>query len=249
MGRDAKRAKQARRDKRRRKDGLGLDGVPPIFRAEFVRVAAAWDRAIDAGLMTDGAETKYHFTPDGGVLSVAEGRSGQVLVNGERLTPSVAERLREQMPLLAPMVTFYENNQLAGRGLAGAPEDGVMPLAPPHGPDPMPTLDEEALAQAQAATAVLVRQGKVAEPVGAMVIPAPRGGVLFAVGGRDGELYVNGQALTRQWTDELRTQVPELSTDLDRLQAMRAEWLDSPPQDRTLALARACTDPNCHTPH
>ncbi|MFF2945518.1 hypothetical protein ACFVSQ_37350 [Streptomyces niveus] len=38
------------------------------------------------------------------------------------------------------------------------------------------------------------------------------------------------QALTRQWTDELRTQVPELSTDLDRLQAMRAEWLDSPPR-------------------
>lgn len=30
-----------------------------------------------------------------------------------------------------------------------------------------------------------------------MVIPAQRGGVLFAVGGRDGELYVNGQALTR----------------------------------------------------
>lgn len=139
MGRDAKRAKQARRDKRRRKDGLGLDGVPPIFRAEFARVAAAWDRAIDAGLMADGTETKYHFTPDGGVLSVAEGRSGQVLVNGERLTPSVGERLREQMPLLAPMVTFYENNQFAGRGLAGAPEDGVMPLAPPRGPDPMPT--------------------------------------------------------------------------------------------------------------
>ncbi|MEW1694191.1 MULTISPECIES: hypothetical protein [unclassified Streptomyces] len=69
MGRDAK---QARRDKRRRKDGLGLDGVPPIFRAEFVRVAAAWDRAIDAGPMADGAETKYHFAPDGGVLPMLE---------------------------------------------------------------------------------------------------------------------------------------------------------------------------------
>ncbi|MGW7319901.1 hypothetical protein [Streptomyces sp. NPDC054865] len=249
MGRDAKRAKQARRDKRRRRDGLGLDGVPPIFRAEFVRVAAAWDRAIDAGLMVDGAETKYHFTPDGGVLSVAEGRSGQVLANGERLTPSVAERLREQMPLLAPMVTFYENNQLAGHGLAGAPEDGVLPLAPPRRPDPMPPLDEEALTEAQAATAVLVQQGKVAEPVGAMVIPAPRGGVLFAVGGRDGELYVNGRALTGQWSEELRAKVPELSSDLDRLQAMRAEWLDSAPEDRTLALAGACTDRNCHTLH
>lgn len=90
------------------------------------------------------------------------------------------------------------------------------------------------------AEVILVRQGKVAEPVGAMVISAPRGGVLFAVGGRDGELYVNGRALTRQWTDELRAKVPELSTDLDRLQAMRAEWLDSPPEDRTLTLAGAC---------
>ncbi|WP_234315338.1 hypothetical protein [Streptomyces globisporus] len=94
-----------------------------------------------------------------------------------------------------------------------------------------------------------MRQGKVAEPVGAMVIPAQRGGVLFAVGGLNGELYVNGQALTGQWAEELRKHVPELSSDLDRLQAMRAEWLDSPPQDRTLALAGACTDRNCHTTH
>ncbi len=34
------------------------------------------------------------------MLSVAVGRSGQVLANGERLTPSAAERLREEMPLL-----------------------------------------------------------------------------------------------------------------------------------------------------
>jgi hypothetical protein len=112
----------------------------------------------------------------------------------------------------------------------------------------MPPLDEKALAEAQDATAVLVRQGKVSQPVGAMVIPAQRG-VLFAVGGRDGELYVNGRALTQQWADELRAQVPELASDVERLQAMRAEWLDTPPQDRTLALASDCTDPNCHTPH
>ncbi|MGW0920720.1 hypothetical protein ACWD3J_17100 [Streptomyces sp. NPDC002755] len=208
-----------------------------------------WDRAIDTGLMAGGTDVKYHFTPDGKVLSVAVGRSGQVLANGERLTPSVAERLRQEMPLLAGMVTFYENNQLAGRGLDGAPQDGVTPLLPPTGPDPMPTVDEEALAEAQAATAVLVRQGKVAEPVGAMVIPAQRGGVLFAVGGLDGELYVNGRALTRQWADALRSEALELASDIDRLQAMRAEWLDAPPQDRTLALAGSCTDSNCHTPH
>ncbi|MFF3787239.1 hypothetical protein [Streptomyces sp. NPDC001933] len=81
------------------------------------RVLRAWDRAVDTGLMEGGTETKYHFTPDGEVLSVAVGRSGQVLANGERLTPSVAERLRMEMPLLTGMVTFYENNQLAGRGL------------------------------------------------------------------------------------------------------------------------------------
>ncbi|MEW2116992.1 hypothetical protein AB0945_17705 [Streptomyces sp. NPDC005474] len=47
----------------------------------------------------------------------------------------------------------------------------------------------------------------------------------------------------------LRGKVPELASDIDRIQAMRAEWLDAPPQDRTLALAGSCTDPNCHTPH
>ncbi|WP_245703690.1 hypothetical protein [Streptomyces lushanensis] len=89
-----------------------------------------WDWAINTGLMAGGAEVKYHLGLDGTVLSVALGRSGQALADGERLSPSVAEGLREQMPLLAGMVSFYENNQLAGRGLDGAPEDGVMPPAP-----------------------------------------------------------------------------------------------------------------------
>lgn len=249
MGRDAKRAKQARRDKRRRTTGGAMGGAPPFPEAAMRRVLAAWNQAIDSGLMADGAETKYHFTPDGEVLSVAVGKNGQVLANGERLTPSVAERLRRELPLLAHMVTFYERNQIDGRGLDGAPEDGLTLLEPDRGPDPMPPLDEEALAAAQEATAVLVRQGKVAKPVGAMVIPARRGGLLFAVGGLDGELYVNGRALTQQWADDLRAEVPDLASDVDRLQAMRAEWMDSPPEDRTLALAGGCTDPNCRTPH
>ncbi|MFD0077317.1 hypothetical protein ACFVIY_33290 [Streptomyces sp. NPDC127166] len=145
-----------------------------------------------------------------------------MLTNGERLTPSVVERPRMEMPLPAGMATFHENDQLAGRGLDGAPEDGVMPLPAAPAPEPMPALDEKALADAQAATAVLVRQGKASEPVGAMVIPARRG-VLFAVGGRDGEPYVNGRALTRQRADDLRAEVPDLAPDVDRLQAMRAE--------------------------
>jgi hypothetical protein len=44
----------------------------------------AWDRAIEAGLMGGGVETKYHFTPDGKVLSVAVGKSGQALADGGR---------------------------------------------------------------------------------------------------------------------------------------------------------------------
>jgi hypothetical protein len=53
---------------------------------------------VDTGLMEDDTETKYHFTPDGTVLSAVVGKSGQVLASGERLTPSVAERLRTEMP-------------------------------------------------------------------------------------------------------------------------------------------------------
>lgn len=197
MGRDAKRAKQARRDKRRRAAGGSGGEVPPWFEAAMRERWEGWNRAIAAGLMEEGAETKYHFTPDGKVLSVAVGKSGQILANGQRLTPSFAEQLHREMPFLAGMVTFYENNQAAGRGLEGGPEDGVTLLEPPGPPEEMPPVDEAALAKARATTEALVRQGKVSGAVGAMVIPSQRG-VMFAVGGVDRELYVNGQVLTEQ---------------------------------------------------
>ncbi|MDJ0383742.1 hypothetical protein [Streptomyces sp. G-G2] len=246
MGRDAKRAKQARRDKRRRVAGSDTD-VPPWFEAAMKERWEAWDRAVAAGLMEEGAETKYHFTPDGKVLSVAVGKSGQLLANGERLTPSAADRLRVEMPFLAQMVTFYENNQAAGRGLEGGPEDGVTMLEPPRGPDPMPPVDEAAMARARTGIEALVRQGKVSEAVGAMVIPSQRG-VLVAVGGVDGELYVNGKALTEQWATRLREDLPDIASDVARLQAIRAQWQDAPPADRSFELG-ACTDPNCHGVH
>jgi hypothetical protein len=182
MGRIKK--QRVRRDARRQPGARPLAAdVPPFPEAEIRRLGREWDRAVDAGLMESGAETKYHFTPDGKVLSTAVGRSGQILVNGERLTPSVAERLRGEMPFLARMVTFYENNQAAGRGLEGGPEDGVTMLDPPSGQDPMPPLDPEAMDRTRRATEALIRTGNVVEGVGAMVIPSQRG-VLVAVGGR-----------------------------------------------------------------
>ncbi|MDP5317330.1 hypothetical protein P8A23_41470, partial [Streptomyces sp. Alt4] len=95
MGRTKK--KRAARDARRQPGARPLS-APPFPQAEVERVMRLWDRAVDAGLMASGTDVKYHLGPDGTVLSVAVGRSGQVLANGERLTPSAAERLREEMP-------------------------------------------------------------------------------------------------------------------------------------------------------
>ncbi|OLT30540.1 hypothetical protein BJF83_24685 [Nocardiopsis sp. CNR-923] len=246
MAREAKRAKQARRDKRRR-TSVPAPQAPVFPEQEMRRLAQAWDRAASSGLMEQGQDIKYHFAPDGRVLSVATGKNGQVLANGERLTPATADRLRAQMPLLAPMVTFYERNQIAGQGLNGAPEDGVSALPLPEPYREAPTVDEDALARARALTDDLITQGRVAQGAGAMVLPSQHG-VLVAVGGRDGELYANGRALTATWADRLRARMPDLARDVDRLQAIGAEWQDTPPQDRSWALG-ACDDPNCHGVH
>ncbi|MFF1358542.1 hypothetical protein [Streptomyces sp. NPDC058297] len=72
--------------------GGGDDGVPPWFEAAMKERWAAWNRAIAAGLMEEGAEAKYHFTPDGKVLSVAVGKSGQILANGQRPTANGRSR-------------------------------------------------------------------------------------------------------------------------------------------------------------
>ncbi|MER5987676.1 hypothetical protein [Streptomyces sp. NPDC001787] len=73
--------------------------------------------------------------------------------------------------------------------------------------------------------------------------------MLFAVGGVDGELYVNGRPLNGEWAEKLRGQVPEPASDVDRLRATRTQWLDSPAENRTLALGGACADPNLPRPH
>ncbi len=95
----------------------------------------------------------------------------------------------------------------------------------------------------QAAVRELIRAGKVSDGCVLMVIPS-QCDVLVAVGGRNGELYANVRALTNGWAADLRTQLPELASDIDRLHAMRAKWLDGPPADRSFELT-GCADPNC----
>lgn len=56
-----------------------MPSAPAFPTAEMERSGCLWGRAIEVGLMASGAETKYRFTPDGKVLSVAVGRSGQLL--------------------------------------------------------------------------------------------------------------------------------------------------------------------------
>ncbi|MFF7234686.1 hypothetical protein [Streptomyces sioyaensis] len=133
--------------KTHRNPGTGRQGgtqspvaaVPTVPESEFRRMGEAWDRAIDNGLMDEGAETKYHCAPDGKLLSIAVGKTGQILVNGEQLTPRVANRLRGEMPFLAQLVTLYEQNQAAQlqRRMDEVATDGVSLLRQPSGPDPL----------------------------------------------------------------------------------------------------------------
>jgi hypothetical protein len=105
MGRDAKRAKQQRRDKRKRSEAP--DSFGPV--SELERLKPAWDEAVRAGLMEDGNDVSYHKLPKGGgVLSTAIGLDGQVLVDGRELTAGWAAELRRTKPAFAGLVDIYE---------------------------------------------------------------------------------------------------------------------------------------------
>ncbi|MGW0469552.1 hypothetical protein ACWDX6_30540 [Streptomyces sp. NPDC003027] len=54
--------------------------------------------------------------------------------------------------------------------------------------------------------------------------------------------------MTEQWAARLRSELPDVASDVARLQAMRVEWQDTPPADRSFELG-GCTDPNCHGVH
>nr|WP_192964717.1 hypothetical protein [Streptomyces venezuelae] len=104
MGRDAKRAKQARRDKRRRQDFT----PPPFPEDEMKRLKVEWDAAVAMGLMLDGTEVNYRATAKGDVLSDAVGADGQMLVDGQELTPEWAAELRRTKPLFAGLIDTYD---------------------------------------------------------------------------------------------------------------------------------------------
>lgn len=125
----------------RRQGGLRspVAAVPTVSESELRRIDKAWDRAIGNGLMDDGAETTYHCTPDGKLLSTAVGKTGQILVNGEQLTPRLAHQLRREMPFLAQLVTLYEETQAAQsqRRTDEVTTDGFSRLRQPPGPAPL----------------------------------------------------------------------------------------------------------------
>lgn len=108
MGRDAKRAKQTRRDKRRRQNLT----PSPFPEGEMKRLKVEWDAAVAMGLMLDGTEVNYRATASGDVLSDAVGADGQMLVDGQELTPEWAAELRRAKPLFAGLIDMYE--QISG---------------------------------------------------------------------------------------------------------------------------------------
>lgn len=113
MGRDAKRAKQQRRDRRKRLDPprssieVGSSTYRPA--SELERLQLAWDEAVRTGLMEDGCDVSYHRLPKGGgILSTAIGLDGQVLVDGRELTAEWATELRRRKPAFAGLIDIYE---------------------------------------------------------------------------------------------------------------------------------------------
>ncbi|PVC80751.1 hypothetical protein DBP19_35190 [Streptomyces sp. CS090A] len=102
------------------------------------------------------ARKRYHCTPNGQMLCAVLRDDGRIALNSEILAPEVADRLRQQMPQFADLITFYFDNQEAGRGLQGAPidrtplpgpssssleppmPDGTPVTAPPGARDGMP---------------------------------------------------------------------------------------------------------------
>ncbi|MET7715485.1 hypothetical protein [Streptomyces sp. NPDC005407] len=83
-------------------------------------------------------EITYFWSQDGHLLSVSATRDdGQFVANHGLLTPEWAEQLRRDMPQHAHLVTFYENNQAAGRGHKGVWPPCGTPLVGTSVPEPL----------------------------------------------------------------------------------------------------------------
>ncbi|GLW19921.1 hypothetical protein Stsp01_66640 [Streptomyces sp. NBRC 13847] len=111
--------------------------APTVPDSDFRRIGEAWNRAIDIGLVDESAKAQYHCTPDGKLLPFALDKTGQIVVDGEQLTPRVANRLRGEVPLLAQLVSLYRENHAARlrRRLDEVAADEVSLLREPSGPD------------------------------------------------------------------------------------------------------------------
>ncbi|MFE3560611.1 hypothetical protein ACFXKW_38050 [Streptomyces sp. NPDC059193] len=110
---------------RRRTEGLGV-GAPPGAVEETARLKAAWDRAIDTGLMPEGNEVNWRALPTGDLISDAIGGDGQMLVDGQELTAEWAAELRRTKPVFAGLVDVFVET---ARGWTRLSEMGPCPHA------------------------------------------------------------------------------------------------------------------------
>ena len=74
---------------------------------ELARLKAAWDRAVDTGLMPDDNEVNYRALATGELISDAIGTDGQLLVDGQELTAEWAAELRRTKPAFAGLVDVF----------------------------------------------------------------------------------------------------------------------------------------------
>lgn len=99
--------KRAQRDRLRPTTGPA-SSFPPGGVDELARLKAAWDRAIDTGLMPEGNEVNWRSLPTGELISDAIGGDGQMLIDGQELTAEWAAELRRTKPVFAGLVDVFE---------------------------------------------------------------------------------------------------------------------------------------------
>lgn len=115
---------RTQRDRRRTPGQAHGAGAPPGAVEETARLKAAWDRAIDMGLMPEGNEVNWRALPTGELISDAMGGGGQLLVDGQELTAEWADELRRTKPVFAGLVDVFVETS---RGWTRISEMGSCP--------------------------------------------------------------------------------------------------------------------------